>query len=199
MHIERHENGNIEVNISFVVMSYLALFSAFCCLIGITYFWVFEELHIFSIQIIGLVLAGVTLGIAGVIIYESSSFVFDSEKGELHWTKKKYFRSKKGIIPFHDIQEIKIDRPEKDSKEMLINILTSKKTISLSDSYMISTNYDVEELVGDVKSITGLGIDVSRKNRENILLDLGQTKSALYIIREAMEMSLEEAKNYLGI
>lgn len=199
MHIERHENGNIEVNISFVVMSYLALFSAFCCLVGIAYFWIFEELHIFSIQIIGLVLAGVILGIAGVIIYESSSFVFDSEKGELHWTKKKYFRSKKGIIPFHDIQEIKIDRPEKDSKEMLINILTSKKTISLSDSYMISTNYDVEELVGDVKSITGLGIDVSPKNRANILLDLGQTKSALDIIREEMDMSLEEAKDYLGI
>ena len=64
---------------------------------------------------------------------------------------------------------------------------------------MISTNYDVEELVGDVKSITGLGIDVSPKNRANILLDLGQTKSALDIIREEMDMSLEEAKDYLGI
>jgi hypothetical protein len=199
MHIEKHDNGNIEVNISFVVMSYLALFSAFCCLVGITYFWVYEELHIFSIQIIGLVLAGVTLSIAGIIIYESSSFVFDSEKGEFRWKKRKYFRSKKGTIPFHDIKEIKIDRAEKDSKEMLIKILTSKKIISLSDSYMISTNYDVEELVGDVKSITGLGIDVSPKNRANILLDLGQTKSALDIIREEMDMSLEEAKDYLGI
>ena len=199
MHIEKHDNGNIEVNISFVVMSYLALFSAFCCLVGITYFWVYEELHIFSIQIIGLALAGVTLSIAGIIIYESSSFVFDSEKGEFRWKKRKYFRSKKGTIPFHDIKEIKIDRAEKDSKEMLIKILTSKKIISLSDSYMISTNYDVEELVGDVKSITGLGIDVSPKNRANILLDLGQTKSALDIIREEMDMSLEEAKDYLGI
>lgn len=49
MHIEKHDNGNIEVNVSFVVMSYLALFSAFCCLVGITYFWVYEGLHIFSI------------------------------------------------------------------------------------------------------------------------------------------------------
>jgi hypothetical protein len=64
---------------------------------------------------------------------------------------------------------------------------------------MISTNYDVEELVGDVKSITGLGIDVSPKNRANILLELGQTKGALDIIREEMDMSLKEAKEYLGI
>lgn len=199
MHIERHENGNIEVHISFVLMSYLALFSAFCCLVGIAYFWIFEELNIFSIQIIGLVLAGIILGLAGVIIYESSSFVFDSEKGELEWKKRKYFYSTKGIIPFHDIQEIKIDRADNDSKEMFINILTSKEIISLSDSYMISTNYDVEKLVRDIKSITGLGIDVSPKNRAHILLELGQTKNALDIIREEMDMSLEEAKDYLGI
>lgn len=43
---------------------------------------------------------------------------------------------------------------------MLIQILTSKDVLNLSDSYMISTDYNVEELVGDVKSITGLGIDV---------------------------------------
>ena len=82
---------------------------------------------------------------------------------------------------------------------MRINILTPKKVISMSDSYTISTNYNIEELVGEVKSITGLSIDVSAKNRANILLDLGQTKSALDIIREEMDMSLEEAKDYLGI
>lgn len=78
---------------------------------------------------------------------------------------------------------------------MLIKILTSKKIISLPDTYLISTNYDVE----DVKSITGLGFDVGPKNSANILLDLGQTKSALDIIREEMDMSLSEAKDYLGI
>ena len=134
-----------------------------------------------------------------IIIYESSSFVFDSEKGELRWKKRNYFRSKKETIPFHDIKEIKIDRAEKDSKEKLIKILTSKKIINLSDSYMLSTNYDVEELVGDVKSITGLGIDVSPNNRANILLELGQTEGALDIIRKEMDMSLKEAKDYLGI
>ncbi len=199
MQIERHDNGNIEVSISFVVMSYLALFGAFCCVIGIGYFWLFDGLHIFSIQIIGLVLAGVILGIAGVIIYESSNFMFDNEKSELRWQKRKYFRSKKGVIPFYDIQEIKIDRADADTKEMLIQILTSKDTLNLSDSYMISTDYDVEELVGDVKSITGLGIDVSPKNRAKILLELGQTKGALDIIREELDMSMEDAKDYLGI
>jgi hypothetical protein len=64
---------------------------------------------------------------------------------------------------------------------------------------MLSSDYNVEELVGDVKSITGLGIDVSPKNRAQILLDLGQTKGAIDIIREEMEMSLEEAKDYLGL
>lgn len=82
---------------------------------------------------------------------------------------------------------------------MLIQILTSKDVLNLSDSYMISTDYNVEELVGDVKSITGLGIDVSPKNRAKILLELGQTKGALDIIREEMDMSMEEAKDYLGI
>lgn len=100
MQIERHDNGNIEVSISFVVMSYLALFGAFCCLLGIGYFWLFEGLNIFSIQIIGLVLAGVILGIAGVIIYESSIFMFDNEKSELRWQKRKYFRAKRVLFHF---------------------------------------------------------------------------------------------------
>ncbi len=199
MQIERHDNGNIEVNISFVVMSYLALIGAVCCALGIGYFWIFEGLHIFSIQIIGLVLAGVVLGIAGVIIYESSNFVFDNQKSELHWYKKKYFRTKKGVIPFHDIEEIKIEKALEDSKEMLVKIMTVKDELSLSDSYSISTNYEVEELVGEVKSITGLSLDVSPKNRAKILLDLGQEKGAIDIIREEMDMSLEEAKDYLGI
>ena len=82
---------------------------------------------------------------------------------------------------------------------MLIKILKSKKIISLSDSCTISTNYDLEKLVGDVKSITGLGIDVSPKNRANILLELDQTKGALDIIREEKDMSLKETKEYLGI
>jgi len=199
MQIERHDNGNIEVNISFVVMSYLAFFGAFCSLIGIGYFWIIEGLYLFSIQIIGLVLAGVILGIAGIIIFESSKFVFDNETSELHWNKRKYFRSQKGTIPFYDIQEIKIERDKSNDKEMLIKILTTKDELSLSDSYMISTDYNVEELVGDVKSITGLGIDVSPKNRAQILLELGQKKGALDIIREEMDMSLEDAKDYLGI
>lgn len=125
--------------------------------------------------------------------------MFDNEKSELRWQKRKYFRAKKGVIPFYDIQEIKIDRADEDTKEMLIQILTSKDVLNLSDSYMISTDYNVEELVGDVKSITGLGIDVSPKNRAKILLELGQTKGALDIIREEMDMSMEEAKDYLGI
>ncbi|MCR9132988.1 MAG: hypothetical protein NXI08_10450 [bacterium] len=199
MNIERHENGNIEVEISFTLMSYLALFGAICCFGGILYFWVIEGLNIFSIQIIGLVLAGVVLGIAGIIIYESSHFVFDNEKSELRWHKRKYFRAKKGTIPFYDIEEVKIDRSDENMKEMLVKILTKKGELSLSDSYMLSSDYNVEELVGDVKSITGLGIDVSPKNRAQILLDLGQTKGAIDIIREEMEMSLEEAKDYLGL
>lgn len=199
MQIERHENGNIEVNISFVVMSYLALFGAFCCLIGIGYFWIIEGLDLFSIQIIGLVLAGVILAIAGIIIYESSRFVFDNDSGELRWQKRKYFRANKGTIPFYDITEVKIERDLENDKEMLIKILTNREELSLSDSYMISTDYNVEELVGDVKTLTGLGIDVSPKNRAQILLDLGQTKGALDIIREEMDMSLEDAKDYLGI
>lgn len=199
MQIERHDNGNIEVEISFVMMSYLALFGAFCCLGGILYFAIIEGLHIFSIQIIGLVLAGVILGIAGIIIYESSRFIFDNEHGELRWQKRKYFKAKKGTIPFYDITEVKIERDLANEKEMLIKILTAKDELSLSDSYMISTDYNVEELVGDVKSITGLGIDVSPKNRAQILLDLGQTKGAIDIIREEMDMSLEDAKDYLGI
>jgi divalent metal cation (Fe/Co/Zn/Cd) transporter len=199
MQIERHENGNIEVNISFVVMSYLALFGAFCCLIGIGYFWIIEGLNIFSIQIIGLVLAGVILGIAGVIIYESSNFVFDNENEQLVWQKRKYFRAKKGIIPFHDIKEVKVEKALEDSKDMLIKILTVKDELSLSDSYMISEDYNIEELVSEVKSVTGLSLDVSPKNRAKILLDLGETKGAIDIIREEMDMSMEEAKDYLGI
>lgn len=95
MQIERHDNGNIEVSISFVVMSYLALFGAFCCLLGIGYFWLFEGLNIFSIQIIGLVLAGVILGIAGVIIYESS--ILCSIMRKVNYAgKKKVFSCQKG-------------------------------------------------------------------------------------------------------
>lgn len=199
MKIERHENGNIEVNISFVLMSYFALFGALCCLIGIGYFSLIEGLHIFSIQIIGLVLAGVVLGIAGIIIYESSRFIFDNEKSELRWQKRKYFRANKGAIPFYDIKEVKIERDLKNEQEMLIKIFTVKDEISMSDSYMISTDYNVEELVGDVKSITGLGIDVSPKNRAKILLDLGQTKGAIDIIREEMDMSMADARKYLGL
>ncbi len=199
MHIERYDNGNIEINFSFFILSYLALISALCCLIGIGYFWVYKDLNIFSMQIIGLVLAALVLSISGTIIYESSNFIFNKEKSELHWKKKKYFLTKRGIIPFHDIQEIKIDRADNNAKEMRIYILTPKKVISMSDSHTISTNYDIEELVGEVKSITGLSIDVSAKSRANILLELGQTKGALDIIREEMNMSLEEAKDYLGI
>lgn len=144
-------------------------------------------------------MAGVVLGISGIIIYESSHFVFDNEKSELRWHKRKYFRAKKGTIPFYDIEEVKIDRSDENMKEMLVKILTKQGMISLSDSYMLSSDYNVEELVGEVKSITGLGIDVSPKNRAQILLDLGQTKGAIDIIREEMEMSLEEAKDYLGL
>ncbi len=199
MNIERHENGNIEVDISFTWMSYLALFGTFCCFCGIVYFWAIEGLHIFSLQIIGLVIAGVVLGVAGIIIYESSSFLFDNEKGELRWQKRKYFRAKKGTIPFFEIEEVKIERADENMKEMLVKIITKKEELSLSDSYMLSSDYNMEELVGDVKSITGLGIDVSPKNRAQILLELGQTKGAIDIIREEMEMSMEEAKEYLGL
>ncbi|MBO6794021.1 MAG: hypothetical protein JJ895_08925 [Balneolaceae bacterium] len=199
MNIERYENGNIEVDISFTWMSYLALFGTFCCFFGIVYFWAIVGLHIFSLQIIGLVIAGVVLGVAGIIIYESSSFLFDNENGELRWQKRKYFRAKKGTVPFYDIEEVKIERADENTKEMLVKILTKKGELSLSDSYMLSSDYNVEELAGEVKSITGLGIDVSPKNRAQILLELGQTKGAIDIIREEMEMSIEEAKDYLGL
>lgn len=95
MNIERHENGNIEVEISFTLMSYLALFGAICCFGGILYFWVIEGLNIFSIQIIGLVLAGVVLGISGIIIYESSHFVFDNEKVNCAGIKESTLEPKK--------------------------------------------------------------------------------------------------------
>lgn len=199
MKIDRKENGNIEIQFSFTVMSYLALFAAVCCGLGIAYLTLFEGAHIFSIKIIGLVAAGVILGVAGITIYESSKFVFDQEKGELIWQKKKYFRTHKGAVPFYDITGVNIHRDDDKTNEMLVEILTKKETISLTESYMISNDYDVEELVGDLKSITGLGIDVSPKNRAMILLDLGQTKGALNIIREEMDMSLEDARKYLGL
>ena len=86
-----------------------------------------------------------------------------------------------------------------NKKEVLIQIVTSNKVINLSDSYTVNKDYKMEELIGDVKSLTGLGIDVSPKNRAKILLELGQTKGALDVIREEMDMSMSDAKNYLGI
>ena len=38
-----------------------------------------------------------------------------------------------------------------------------------------------------------------QKYRAKILLELGQTKGALDVIREEMDMSMSDTKNYLGI
>lgn len=199
MKIERHENGKIEVTNSAVILSYIALIGALSCMFGVGYSILYKGLNLFSLEIVGLVLAQVILGISSTILYERSNFVFDSDEEELRWSKKKYFYSKKGTIPFYDIQEIKMDRANNNKKEVLIQIVTSNKVINLSDSYTVNKDYKMEELIGDVKSLTGLGIDVSPKNRAKILLELGQTKGALDVIREEMDMSMSDAKNYLGI
>jgi membrane protein YdbS with pleckstrin-like domain len=199
MKIERKPNGNIEVVFSYTVMSYMALAAALVCAIGVAYFYLIEDLHIFNLKILGLVLAGVILGIVGIIIYERSKFVFDHNKGTLYWQKGKYFRTKKGEVPFYDITGVRLNRDEIDKKGVIVEILTKQRNISLTDSYVISEDYNVEELVGDLKSITGTGIDVSPKNRALILLDLGQEKSAVDIIREEMDMSMADARRYLGL
>ena len=199
MQIERKENGNIEVDFSFTHLAYLALVGAVCCAIGIVYLHFFEGLSFLNIKILGLILAGVILGIVGIIIFESSHFVFDHQRGMLFYQKRKYFRTKKGTIPFYDITEVKLNKDDIANKGMIVEILTQKQRLSLTDSYVISEDYNVEELVGDIKSITGLGIDISPKNRAKVLIDLGQTKAAIDIIREEMEMSTADARIYLGL
>lgn len=199
MKIERHENGNIEVANSAVVLSYISLIGALSCMFGVGYSILYKGLDLFSLEIVGLVLGWVILGISSTILYEHSIFLFDRDEGELRWNKKKFFYTQKGSIPFFDIQEIKMEKADNNTKEVLIKILTSKNIIHLSDSYTVNKDYEMEELIGDVKSLTGLGIDVSPKNRAQILLELGQTKGALDVIREEMNMSMNDAKNYLGI
>lgn len=199
MQIERKENGTIEVDFSFTHLAYLAIFGAFACLAGIIFLHFIEGLRFFDIKVLGLILAGVVLGIVGIIIFESSHFVFDHQRGMLFWQKRKYFRTQKGSIPFYDITEVKLNRDDIGNKGMIVEILTKKMRLSMTDSYVISEDYNVEELVGDLKSITGLGIDISPKSRAIVLLDLGQKKAAIDVIREEMEMSAEDAKVYLGI
>ena len=199
MQIERKDNGNIEVDFSFTHLAYLALSGAVACIIGIAYLHLFEGESFVSIKVLGLILAGVLLGIMGIIIYESSHFVFDNQRGMLIYQKRKYFKTTKGSIPFYDITEIKLNKDEIGQKGMIVEIMTKKQRLSLTDSYVISENYNVEELVGDIKAVTGLGIDLSPKSRAQVLLDLGQTKAAIDIIREEMEMSMEDARLYLGL
>lgn len=199
MQIDRKPDGTIEVSISYVLMSYLALGGATCCALGIGYLYFVESQPLFGIKILGLVLAGVILGIVGIIIYEKSRFVFDHEKSTLYWQKGKYFRTKKGTIPFHDITSVKLNRDLVENKGMIVEIITKTQNLSLTDSYMISTDYNVEELVGDLKTITGKGIDVSPRSRASILLDLGQEKAALDIIRHELDMDMDDARRYLGL
>ncbi len=80
MRIEKQNNGNIEVHISYVLMSYLALFGTFTCIFGILYFIYIENQAIFSYPIIGLVVPAVILGISGIVLFEKSSFIFDASK-----------------------------------------------------------------------------------------------------------------------
>ncbi len=201
MKIDRKDNGDIEVNFSSTAMSYLALVGTIGCIAGMVYFFVMEGSHIFSFQIIGLVTAGVFLGIASIILYEKSHFEFKQEPSELVWEKTRYFRSKRGVIPFHDIKSVKISKDDesKDFKNMKVEIETTRMRLSMTESYIESVDFNVEELVGDLKSMTGLGIDVSPKNRAQILLELGQTQAAIDIIRQEMDMSMEDARVYLGV
>ena len=199
MQIDRKEDGTIEVAFSYTHMAYLAIFGALACLIGILYLHFFDGLGFLDIKILGLILAGIILGIVGIIIFESSHFVFDQQRGMLFWQKRKYFRTKKGTIPFYDITEVKLNKDDVSQNGMIVEILTKKQRLSLTDSYVISEDYNVEELVDDLKTITGLGIDISAKSRAQVLLDLGQTKAALNIIRNEMEMSMEDARTYLGL
>lgn len=199
MHINRTKDGSIEISFSYTLMSYIAMFGALGCAMGVGYLFIAENEPLFSIRVLGLVIAGVVLGIASIILFEKSHFMFNRQTGLLLWEKKKYLRITKGELPFYEIKDIKLYNDDFNKNGFIIEIFSKQKRLRLIDSYLINTDQDLEKLVNDLKELIGLGIDVSPKSRARALLDLGQEKNAIELIRNELHMSIADARKYLGI
>jgi len=195
MHVTRKTNQELAVVDSSIWVSVFLL----CVAVAVAYASIVHD------KLQGLALAGF-IALFAFLFWRREVVVFDAERQQADWRRRRAFKVAIGIVPFSEITGIGMETTSAGNRGTLIyrlTILTSNKPVPMSDVYN-SDRTHYEALKAEILQFLHIDSgEVSTSGDAHVtsiqsLLKQGRKVDAIELVRASQHIGLTEAVNLVN-
>ncbi len=178
-----------------VVAALIALCALIMVALGLSGWFGISELDQpswFAIAI-GLVLAGCLVAFFGI-----ERAIFDCDRREIRWSKRKLFRHRSGRLSFDEVAAVTLETLSSSESvpAARVVLLTETGKLALTDHYSGSPLL-WRPILERIEAILDLGSEGSLEESLRSLMAQGRKIDAIRLLRSERSLSLEEAKAHI--